>query len=414
MPISSLFLYHQPKKDGTYTIYIYAPLDQGPPAKLSTGKAVAPEKWDPQQQRILGSSNQIKRENLILSGMLSLADMIITDYELRGQPLNRDIFKTEFQNPGSRECFLQYYHREIEGDFVQGLFGMATLVMKRRTGRKMKEFWAGTLPFGAIDKEKIVAFDRWHAQRLKAKGYSGERERAKALKHIKEYMNRARENRKFSYPFHNFKYPRERNSITFLTEQEVRKMILFYESPDLIMQRMIQLARVRGMFEWNIEQYASPSGVARMQKVMKLFLFQCFTGCRYGDTQNFTKRNIRNGFLEWIPEKTAETSGKQVKMKITPMIQKIILGHDRQLLPSLSNVNYNKYLKEVADLLEIDKRLTTHVGRHTFATLFLSRGGSIVALKELMGVTKLKTVMVYFHSAESFLESEMLKVFGSF
>jgi integrase len=55
--------------------------------------------------------------------------------------------------------------------------------------------------------------------------------------------------------------------------------------------------------------------------------------------------------------------------KYKPMMKMV---DSAKLLPIYSNQKYNNYLKEVADLCGIEKNLTTHVARHTFATLMLS------------------------------------------
>lgn len=58
----------------------------------------------------------------------------------------------------------------------------------------------------------------------------------------------------------------------------------------------------------------------------------------------------------------------------------------------------NLRLKEIATAAGIDKRLTTHVGRHTFGFLYLLMGGKVEELREIMGHSKMETTQIYTHT----------------
>ena len=73
---------------------------------------------------------------------------------------------------------------------------------------------------------------------------------------------------------------------------------------------------------------------------------------------------------------------------------KKIIGTDR-LLPVLSNQRCNGYLKEIADLAGITKKLTTHVARHTFACLSLDNHVSIETISKMLGHSNIKTTQTY-------------------
>ena len=66
------------------------------------------------------------------------------------------------------------------------------------------------------------------------------------------------------------------------------------------------------------------------------------------------------------------------------------------MLPVLSNQKMNAYLKEIADLCGIDKPLTFHIARHTFATtVTLSNGVPIESVSRMLGHTNIKTTQHY-------------------
>lgn len=68
---------------------------------------------------------------------------------------------------------------------------------------------------------------------------------------------------------------------------------------------------------------------------------------------------------------------------------------DGMLLPVLSNQKINAYLKEIADLCGIKKRLSYHLARHTFATMSLSKGVPIESVSKMLGHTNIKTTQIY-------------------
>ncbi len=66
------------------------------------------------------------------------------------------------------------------------------------------------------------------------------------------------------------------------------------------------------------------------------------------------------------------------------------------MFPIPSNVKYNAYLKEVADLCNIKKNLSTHVARHTFATtVILGNGCTIESLAAMMAHKSIRTTQIY-------------------
>lgn len=66
-----------------------------------------------------------------------------------------------------------------------------------------------------------------------------------------------------------------------------------------------------------------------------------------------------------------------------------------QLLPVLSNQKLNSYLKEFADLCGIQKNITFHLARHTFATMMLTLGADLYTVSKLLGHANVKTTQIY-------------------
>ena len=74
----------------------------------------------------------------------------------------------------------------------------------------------------------------------------------------------------------------------------------------------------------------------------------------------------------------------------------------------MSNQKLNSYLKEIADLCVIEKNLTFHIARHTFATtVTLTNGAPIETVSKMLGHTQLSTTQIYAKVVETKLSHDM-------
>jgi site-specific recombinase XerD len=81
------------------------------------------------------------------------------------------------------------------------------------------------------------------------------------------------------------------------------------------------------------------------------------------------------------------------------------------VFPVLSNQKMNQYLKEIATACGIDKELTFHMARHTFATLTLSKGVPIESVSRMLGHTNIRTTQVYAKITNKKIEHDMAQFF---
>lgn len=118
-------------------------------------------------------------------------------------------------------------------------------------------------------------------------------------------------------------------------------------------------------------------GIKRLEEVRDVFLFQIFTGLAYIDAANLKEDNIiEDGYgQKWI-QLIRQKSSVQANIPLLDVPLSILKKYSRlengKLLPIHSNQKMNEYLKEIAALCGINKRLTTHCGRHSFSTLMLT------------------------------------------
>ena len=143
----------------------------------------------------------------------------------------------------------------------------------------------------------------------------------------------------------------------------------------------------------------------RLSLVRDIFLFSCFTGLAYIDVKNLTKSHISIGIDgdKWIftHRQKTESASKIPVLSVTQMIIDKYADHPQainedKLLPILSNQKMNAYLKEIAAVCEIEKELTFHIARHTFATtVTLTNGVPIESVSKMLGHKNLRTTQHY-------------------
>jgi integrase len=120
---------------------------------------------------------------------------------------------------------------------------------------------------------------------------------------------------------------------------------------------------------------------------------------------NLTKSHISHGIdgEQWIFTHRQKTESAS-KIPILPVTQMIIDKYNNhpqstnedKLLPILSNQKMNAYLKEIAAVCEINKELTFHIAKHTFATtITLTNGVPIESVSKMLGHKNLRTTLHY-------------------
>jgi len=157
--------------------------------------------------------------------------------------------------------------------------------------------------------------------------------------------------------------------------------------------------------------------ITRIAQVRDVFVFCCFTGLAFIDVKTLTAKDLHQGVDGnlWI-RKQRNKSKQWAHIPLLPDARLIIdqyrsnLQCQRKgvLLPVLSNQKMNAYLKEIADLCGIQKNLTTHCARHTFATtVTLANKISMESVSKMLGHSSLAMTMKYARILDSTIGLEM-------
>lgn len=156
----------------------------------------------------------------------------------------------------------------------------------------------------------------------------------------------------------------------------------------------------------------------RISRIRDFFLFSCYTGLAYIDLKNLKRQEVEMGSSEtgyWIRTKRQKT-GIKTSVPLLQLPYQIINKYNKldklrptdPILPIPSNQKMNAYLKEVAELCNINKPLSFHIARHTFATtVTLMNGVPIESVSKMLGHTNLKSTQHYAKVVDKKVEEDM-------
>ena len=144
-----------------------------------------------------------------------------------------------------------------------------------------------------------------------------------------------------------------------------------------------------------------------LQETVDRFLMQCYTGFNYRDLMNF--RPDWNIVDNWITLKRHKTDIEAIVPVINKL--KILLEKYEYKPPKITNQCYNRYLKEIAAILNLRVHLTTRVARKTAGQLWLDAGFSIEAVSKMLGHSNIRTTQKsYVKVNKTRIELEMKRI----
>lgn len=157
--------------------------------------------------------------------------------------------------------------------------------------------------------------------------------------------------------------------------------------------------------------------IARLAEIRDIFVFSCYTGLAYADVWKLTPEQITIGIdgEKWIHTYRTKTKVRS-NVPLLPNAIEILEKYKKhpecvysgRLLPVRSNQKMNAYLKEVADLCGINKELTFHIARHTFATtVTLTNNVPIESVSSMLGHKSIKTTQIYAKVVEKKVGADM-------
>ena len=312
-------------------------------------------------------------QSATLKQQISKYEALISSMEIMGKPmtlsslneflgLNSDENKEEktvSQTKKSREStsFIDFFHDELESEKVEIL-----------TRRAREVVFRSVVDFGRLNSFKdltpanILNYDKW----LRA-----DNERTDVT--VKSYHKRLHR-----YVIKAFEYG--------YIDRDPYKAVTIPTGHS---------AERRPLSEDEIDRLRSLQLRGKEEKARDLFIFSAFTGLAYCDAQAFEFGTMTEkiGDLYYIDGSRIKT-GTNFFTPILPPAMEVLRMYNYRL-PRLSNQKYNDFLHLIEARLEFNKPLTTHLARHTFATLVLSQDVPIENLARMLGHKDVRTTQVY-------------------
>ena len=348
-------------KDGKVPVMLRIYLNNERLSLGSTGIAILRSQWDGKKERVKGRSTEALSINLELDNIQNGLQNIFRRMEL-GDYLSLERIKMEFL--GKKEdigTIMELFDRHITA-FLKSKYS--------RTDLKLSE----------LTYIVLHDFDLY----LRTKVGQAPNTATKTLKTFKTItLFGGKLGILHHDPFVNLRFHMEPVDRGFLTDEEILRVA----NKDL--------------------------GIQRLELVRDIFIFSCFTGLAYIDVSNLTPDHIVTmDDKQWIMTKRQKTS-VETNVLLLDIPRAIIAKYshktyrDGKLFPVLTNQKTNSYLKEIADLCGIKKKLTFHLARHTFATMSLSKGVPIESVSKMLGHTNIRTTQIYARITNKKIEHDM-------
>ena len=362
---------------------------------LSTGKQVPIDKWDKTKQQVKGKDEEAQSLNNYLKAIKAKlyqkeAELLDRGFIITAELL-RDAYFDKVESLKEKSLFEVFEeHNKEQEKLVGNGVSKATYWISVYTVRLLKEFVQQKykredLYLRELNLNFIQSFHTF----LRIDKRMAQNSSTKHLKLLKKIINLAVANSYMTTnPFITYKIEREPVEIDFLDEEELRKIINF-DTP-----------------------------LPRLERAKDMFLFGCFTGLSYIDIktlapEHFEKDNI--GRI-WIKKRRVKT-GVLSRIPLLP-IAKLILDKYKggeKLLPIQDPADINKYLKDIAILCDIKKRITFHTSRHTFAsTVTLANNISLEVVSKMLGHTNTRMTTHYAKLIDKCIGEQMDKLMDTF
>ncbi|WP_339840790.1 site-specific integrase [uncultured Maribacter sp.] len=395
---SVLFWVYSQRADKNNLSNIYVRITvNGKKVNLSINQKADISSWDSKRQRIKGNSNQARTINLLLDDVKSGIVQCYRDLEREDKVLTAQLIKARFLGEDKRvrslKDIFKYHNDKMGGKLAPKTLRHYETSQKYILEYVSIEYKNDNIFLQDLDYQFVLGLESF-LRSYQPRHYQGKIGNNAVMKHIQrlrrmvtlafhmEWIERD--------PFVKFKPKLEKREREFLTEIELQK----------------------------IENLTT--SIERLSLVKDLFIFSCYTGISYGDIMELTKKCVVIGIdgNQWLMANRNKT-GSPFKIPILPDAELIINKYQKhprtqfngKLLPTISNQKMNSYLKEIADLCNIEKNLTFHMARHTFATtVTLSNGVPIETVSKLLGHTKMATTQIYARVIEKKVSEDMMNL----
>lgn len=389
----------QQKKSGEVPVFARITMS-GQRTEFNINRSVNPKDWNPSKGNSKGRSKRdVELNNYLDSIRVRISEIhaqLIKDEEVINPNVIKQHFLGKAEGPKMLCGVFNYVNEQHRERYDRGDICDGTYLRWKRCAEYLSEFikkreGRDDIPIKKLTSGMIDDFE--HFLRV-SKGNSNNTA-IRYVRYLKKVSRVALANKWLDEdPFIDKHYSRTSTNREHLSEVEVRRIM----SLDL-------------------------SEIPRLDQVRDTFVFCCFTGLAFADVSTLTRDFILtddNGEM-WIRkprQKTGEVSTIPL-LEIPRMLMHKYETHPTVVakgivLPVISNQRMNSYLAEIADLARIKKHLTTHIARHTFATISLRNHVPIESISKMLGHSDIQTTQIYAKMVDEAISEDMRKMRAKF
>jgi site-specific recombinase XerD len=365
-------------KQGLNPVYVRA-FQQGKKIEIATPVVLPKEDWSQAKQRVKKRNKLHEKYNAILEAYDKKAlKYVLNNFVHEETPLTLRQFKDYMLSIGqSGESFTDYIFNYLNENKprlrLESWWSYKSQITKLLKFRKV-------VCFADITEKFINDYQQYMLSTLG----NNENTVSKSLRSLRTFVNIAI---RYGYiknsPFRYITIKKVDGKRDFLTPEELNKLAKVYFS-DCIIDR-------------------------KEKQILQYFLFSCYTGLRYSDLKALKAAAIRDSSLQISMHKTGYIVSIPLSQKAFELLPNDVKSKQNTVFQVYCNKVTNRILKQIGRKYGIQKKLTCHVARHTFATISITLGIPIEVVSKLLGHTNLKTTQVYAKIVDSVKEREMEK-----
>lgn len=328
--------------------------------------------WDKTKQRLFPTSRQNQDSNLLLDNLDAKITAAKTVFRLSEKALTPEMLKKELLNQMPRVRFTSFYKMQLEEEKI--MMAIGSYNRYRSLLEKIIAF-DDDATFIDIDQDWLERFRKHYK-----KAGNLDTTISGNVAGIKKFLGLAVKI--------GIKLKIDLKTIDVGSTKGNRTSLMPFE-----------LKKCAG---WYYSDYINESH----RLVLGYFLFSCMTGLRISDVQNLTRKNFIDNFITFVNQKTKIDQSIAMNMNARKIVDFCPLLFEKKF----ADQHINDELKKIMKQLGINKNVTFHVARHTFATSFLRAGGQVEKLQLLLGHSDIKQTMIYSHIVQADANAEIFLI----